>query len=253
MSYSVSKLAISLLSPLGIALAVWLLIIMLLKTGVRRFAAGAGLLCTAWLWIWSTPYASDAVTRYVEAGQPAIELRSIPLAQAIIVLGGAIAPANAHREYPDMGSAADRVWHASRIWKAGKAPLILLSGGSDPAESRTSEAEAMRVLLIDLGVSDQALVLEPRSRTTRENAKFSAAMLRGRGINQIILVTSASHMPRAVALFRAEGFDVIPASTDFQGRPRHAMHPALQWVPDTGALDASSRAIKEIVGRMLID
>ncbi len=80
---------------------------------------------------------------------------------------------------PDMGSAADRVWLAARLYKAGKAPLVLVSGGGDRAVYATSEAQAMRELLLDMGVPDAALVLEEDSRNTRENAVFSARVLAG--------------------------------------------------------------------------
>jgi uncharacterized SAM-binding protein YcdF (DUF218 family) len=96
---------------------------------------------------------------------------------------------------------AGRVWYAARLFHAGKAPLVLLSGGGDLERQAFSEARAMAVFLQDLGVPAQAIALEKTSRNTRQSAAFSAALLKSRGIEHILHVTSVLHMPRAVALF----------------------------------------------------
>ncbi len=126
--------------------------------------------------------------------------------------------------------------------------LLILTGGHDPQYRATSSAEAMRRFMSALGVPDSAMVLEERSRNTTQNADFTADILAERGIGRILLVTSALHMPRSVALFKAQGLKVIAAATDHEVRPLQAWR---NWLPDTDALDGSSRAIKEIVGRLV--
>jgi uncharacterized SAM-binding protein YcdF (DUF218 family) len=151
------------------------------------------------------------------------------------------------RLYPDLKAAGDRVWHAARLYRAGKAPLIVLSGGTvNPGEM--PEALAMRQFLGDLGVPASALLLESRSQTTTENAADTARLLQQRGIRTILLVTSALHMRRARGLFERAGLQVIPAPTDYE--VVHRPWRVLDVVPDTEALDGSARAIKEIVGRL---
>jgi len=97
-------------------------------------------------------------------------------------------------------------------------------------------------------VPDSAMVLETESRNTTENARFTADILQERGIQRILLVTSALHMPRSVALFERQGLEVIPAATDHEVRPEPVWR---QWMPSTDALDGSGRAIKEIVGKLV--
>src|SRR5690606_3989740 len=109
---------------------------------------------------------------------------------------------------------ADRVWHAARLYHAGKAQRLLLSGGT-VRTGDGSEAEAMRRLLLDLGVPDEALGLEDASVNTSSNAARTAELLRAAGIDHILLVTSALHMPRARAAFERTGLTVFPAPTDF--------------------------------------
>lgn len=241
------KLIIALISPLGTALVLGVLALGLAWLGRVRWAWRLGAVALVWLWVWSLPVASQALRRTLEAEYQAATLETLPMAQALVVLGGGIRPAAHGEREPDLQQGADRVWHAARLYRAGKAPLVVLTGGSNAAVSATSEAQAMRVLLADLGVPDSAVLLEERSRNTRQNAAFTAELLRPRGVQHILLVTSALHMRRAVVLFEAQGFQVTPAATDFEAR---VVVQAVDWLPDAGALDGSARAMKELVGRL---
>jgi uncharacterized SAM-binding protein YcdF (DUF218 family) len=70
--------------------------------------------------------------------------------------------------------------------------------------------------------------------------------MRESGIENVFLVTSALHMPRALGTFRAAGIEAVPAPADFEVMPETA-HP-LRWMPDAEALQDSSRALKEYLG-----
>jgi uncharacterized SAM-binding protein YcdF (DUF218 family) len=207
-------------------------------------------LAFVWLWAWSMPMLSHWLRGAVENQYPQVPIAAVPQAQAVVLLGGGVSPPPIGGSEIDLHSAADRVWYAARLFHAGKAPLLILSGGADPERHAYSEARAMATFIVDLGVPAQAMVLEEASRTTRQNATFSAALLKASGINRILLVTSALHMPRAVALFTAQGLQVIPAPTDFEASqpPPPGL---LAWLPDAMALDGSGRAIKEIVGKFV--
>lgn len=213
----------------------------------RRAAAGWGVLAVLWLWVWSTPVVSHGLRHAMESRYPAVPVDDVPQAQAVVVLGGGVAPPEVPGGLPNLHAAADRVWHAARLMRAGKAPWLLVSGGHDPALSAYSEAQAMQGLLVELGVPRQALLLEGHSRNTRQNARYSAQVLQPMGVRRIVLVTSALHMRRAVSLFEAEGFEVIPAATDHEARQRFT---ALDALPDAEALNGSARALKEWVGQL---
>jgi len=255
------KVVITLVSPLGTALLLWLAALgmwfpALAMRGVRsRLAWALAALGSLWLLVWSLPVTSHAIRAKLESDYPPLELAQMPQAHAIVLLGGGIRPSEYAGQMPDMGSAADRIWLAARLYKAGKAPMVLVSGGGDRSLYAKSEAQAMRELLLEMGVPDAALVLEEESRNTRENAVFVARLLRNRNSGlvsareeqvRLLLVTSALHMFRARALFDAQGLDVLPAPADHEARHRFA---ATDWLPDTDALDGSSRAMKELVGR----
>lgn len=243
--YLFSKVAIALISPLGAALTLALLALLLGAWHSRRWALGLGSAALLWLWLWSLPAASNWLIGQVEARYPVVPVQALPTAQAIVVLGGAMRAATLAQPLPGLSAAADRVWHAARLYHAGKAPLLVLSGGTDPRVNLTSEAEAMRLLLHDLGVPDAAMLLEGNSRTTQENVRFTVDLLRQRGIDHILLVTSALHMRRAIGHFEAVGLRVTPAATDHEA---NQVPGVLGWLPDAGALDKSGRGLKELVG-----
>jgi uncharacterized SAM-binding protein YcdF (DUF218 family) len=126
--------------------------------------------------------------------------------------------------------------------------LLVVSGGRLPwRDEEAPEAVAMLVFLEDLGVAPDHVLLEGRSGTTRGNALETRELLRQRGIKRVLLVTSALHMRRAVTAFRAVGIDVVPVATDHEVVVR-ASTPALEYIPDAGALEGGSRAFKEYLG-----
>ena len=236
--------------PLLTALLLGVIAGILLWRGRRR---GGGLLLVAalgWLWLWSTPAFSDWLRATLEQRNRPVLVSQTPGADAIVVLGGAVsAAAPPERPYPDLGAATDRIWHAARLYQGGKAPWILVSGGNLSWNGiDRPEADVMSELLQQLGVPATAIQQESRSRTTRENRDNSLPLLRARGVRSILLVTSALHMPRALALFRATDLQVIPAPTDVEAIQRDNAHP-LRWLPDAQALADSSRAFKEYLGR----
>ena len=200
-----------------------------------------------WLWFWSMPVTSHRLASQIENQFPQVPIEALPHAQAVVVLGGTVSPPMIGYAEIDLKSGADRVWYAARLFHAGKAPLVILSGGGDLERQAFSEAHAMAVFLQDLGVPAQAIALEETSHNTRENAALSNTLLKARGIEHILLVTSALHMPRALALFKAQGLQVTPAPTDFEAgqEPPPGL---LAWLPDAGALNGSALAMKELVG-----
>lgn len=246
--FVISKLAIAIISPLGSAILGGLLALLVGFLGFRRLALVLGVLSVAWLWVWSLPATSYALRGYLESQYPPMAVDATPEAEAVVVLGGGTWPMQFDQPYPNLGAASDREWHGARLYQAGKAPFLILTGGYNPQFSATSSAETMRRFMSDLGVPDSAMVLEDQARNTTENALFTAQILRDRGIKRILLVTSALHMPRSVALFERQGLEVVPAATDHEVRPQPAWR---RWMPSTDALDGSSRAIKEVVGKLV--
>ncbi len=248
----VSALLTALISPLGSALALGLLALLLGLTRWRMAAALAGMAGMVWLTAWSLPVTANWIQAHVSRDHAAVisdqQIAATPTAGAIVLLGGGVSPPTPTRPWPDLGEASDRVWQAARLWHAGRAPLIIASGGHDPLTHTQSEADAMRTVLRAFGVPDSAIVVETRSRNTRQNATDTAAVLADRGIRRVLLVTSASHMARSVSHFRATGLEVIAVPADYESIDFADLR---RFIPQAEALHLSARALKEWVGQLV--
>jgi len=133
--------------------------------------------------------------------------RPVPqAAAAIVVLGAKVLDSG--RPSPALER---RVEAAAELFKQRLAPLIIFSGGAFGA--LPSEAKVAQQLALQLDVPPQACLLEAESHTTAENARFTAQILRARGIQQVLLVSDDFHLLRAVLLFRREGVATIPVAS----------------------------------------
>ncbi len=141
----------------------------------------------------------------------------LPANSTIVLLGGGTESQQYPRQMTETNGAGDRVLYAAKLYQSGVADQILLSGGNIEwsGTRTTTPAQDMEELLLMLNVPQDALILQSRSRNTAEDALFSSEILQEKNIKEIILVTSASHMMRSVALFEKQGISVIPAPTDY--------------------------------------
>jgi uncharacterized SAM-binding protein YcdF (DUF218 family) len=246
--YRLSKLLTQLASPLPLALLVLVVAFVLLardRTRAARRWLAAGI---AALWIASLPVVSFHAIRSLEAPFPPVPVADVPQADAIVLLGGAVAPPHPPLHWMDLNDAVDRIFHAARLLRAGKAPFLVVSGGGGPyTGGPQTPADSMADVLVELGVPRDALVLETRSRSTAENARFSKPLLEARGARRVLVVTSAAHMRRSLAVFRSLGFEAIPAATDYATGLIDYGLPSV-WIPDAGCLRGTTSALKEYAG-----
>jgi uncharacterized SAM-binding protein YcdF (DUF218 family) len=170
---------------------------------------------------------------------------------AIAVLGGAIIPAYPpYRDFPGLTEASDRLWLTARLFHRGLARRIIVSGGSFLSQrngAATTEAEAMRLFLVDLGVPPDAIVSEGASLNTIENIRNIQALVSG---GRVALVTSAVHMPRAVRLAAQARLDVGAFPTGYSAVPA-TRDPWSLWLPSLGSLSVSLGALHELVALAL--
>jgi uncharacterized SAM-binding protein YcdF (DUF218 family) len=136
----------------------------------------------------------------------------------IIMLGGATAGrVSTARGVVEFNEAGDRLAETLKLAQLYPQAKIVLSGGSGllVADEETEAVTAQR-FLTDLGVGPSRLLLERESRNTHENAALTLAMLGGGAEGNVVLVTSAFHMPRSVGIFRKAGLEVIAWPADYR-------------------------------------
>jgi uncharacterized SAM-binding protein YcdF (DUF218 family) len=243
-----SKLLPALVFPPGLTILL-LLAAAILRKRRPRLATAVVMVAIVSLYALSIELVAGALQRNLESSYPAVDISTLPKSDAIVVLGGYLHPAGGSRRYNEFTEASDRIWMGAMLYRAGKAPFILLTGGNVGflGTRGTPEAVAAKQVLEQWGVPEQAILVEPRSLNTHENAAFSKVILTARGARQLLLVTSAMHMQRAAAIFRREGMEVTPVATDYQtgwGEPDLLF----QFVPDADALAHSKNALREWIG-----
>lgn len=199
------------------------------------------------LGLFSTPYGALLLVSPLENQNPPL-LQLPASAQAIVVLGG-----NRRSNPPEYGGldapaylTLARLQYAARLQRSSGLP-ILVSGGSPDGSSESEAAVMARSLREDFGIPVRWQ--ETQSATTAENAIHSVKLLRQAGVQHILLVTDAIHMPRALASFRAAdaGLSVTPAATVFFSRERMTLNDLL---PHGEGLRRSGYAFHEWLGML---
>jgi len=262
--YYLNKIVGAIVNPITMTLILLVIGMILCAKGRKRLAlgfVGSGVL---WLWLWSTPMMYRWVGLGLEREWPVVLAEDAPKADAIVILGGGMGANTNVYKYAEMWGGADRVWHAARLWKAGKAPIVIASG--------TGERESTVPFLRELGVVESAIVVEDKARNTEENAKFVEEILTqrrrdaegGEGGDEVkvkikgeemgkrvLLVTSAWHMRRSLLMFKryAPNLDVIPAAADYEALVKTGDgFCVVDLLPSAEYLSANSYCFKEYIG-----
>ncbi|AHV98307.1 YdcF family protein [Paenibacillus sabinae] len=246
----VIKFIYSFVLPPGIfVLLLTLLALWMLWKKQRGFAALL-LTVTLLLYLSSIPLISDPLMRTLESKySPPAQVQG----DCLVVLGG-----GATQGTPDVdgegnlgGSAANRLITAVRLHRQTGLP-VLFSGGQVFADSG-NEAYIARRQLIGLGVAEQNIIAENRSLNTAQNAEYTAALLKEHGLSRPVLITSAFHMPRAVAEFRRAGLTVQPYPTDYHASAvSAAAWYAGKLAPSPGAIETVGGVLKEYIGSLAV-
>lgn len=229
-----------------------LLAVLGLLLATRRRALGlatafAGVLALGFL---ATNTGALLLARHLLPPQAPLSSQQAASAQAIVVLGGGVLPQAVEYGAPQPSEPTlARLRYGVRLARQTRLPLAFAGGvgwaaaGTDTA---TEGSVARRVLQEDYGITPRWV--DDRSRDTRENALRMAELLQPAGVRRIVLVTDATHMPRAQAHFQAAGFEVLAGPTGF---PIVRDRQLLEWLPSARGLTMSRTVLREwLAGRV---
>ena len=251
MNLFLSKLLPVFVLPVGLACSLIALALIAQLFRWRRLALASTILGLLVIWVSSTPVFARLIYAQLENRYPPIAIEMLQRTDVAILLGGSVGPQRPPRLAPELDDSVDRVWHAAELFKAGKVDRILITGGNLPwKEVGTPEADLTADILVSFGVPRDALIIENKSRNTFENAHFSRPIWEEAGFELGYLVTSAAHMPRALAIFRKAGYLVEAAATDYQVSYPIA-ESVLDWLPSHEALVLTTNAMKEAIGTLV--
>ena len=223
-------------------LAMWYVAWRLYKKREKRLAAMLAALVFVF-YLFCTSLVSERLMGALESAYTPPEN---PQGDVVIMLGGGALP-----DTPDVSGQgtlcslpANRLLTAVRLQKELAVPIIL-SGGQVYSDSGPEAVIAKRILM-DLGVPEDKIIVESKSINTTQNAKFSTEIMRERGLNKPILVTSAFHMRRSVLNFAKNGMEVTAYPSDYRVNLHHDFH-YNKLRPSVAALDDNVLVLQEVL------
>lgn len=202
----ITKFFLQFLNPLGFVAFVLFVTLFLIKKKPKT-AIWFVLICLLIIAVLGNPYFSTFLTR-------SMEWRHMPSlnpsrADAILLFADGVSPAHTPRQRVELDGEADRALYAAQLYQQQVAPVIIVSGG----QLRTSSA---KTLLMELGVPEDALILQDGSSNMRDDVALSTELILSKDFKDVLLVTSALQMDRAMLLFKETVLNIIPAPTDYE-------------------------------------
>jgi uncharacterized SAM-binding protein YcdF (DUF218 family) len=189
-------------------------------------------------WGWVPSYLLGRLQSTPRLAQPQWKSRNV-----IVLLGGGHVRWTGG-EWSSSLFGMSRVRESARLYNGCRTRTTfckLLVSGGDPKKLGTTEAEVMRDELLELGVKAPDILIENKSRNTFQNAEFSAPLVREQGADQVVLVTSGGHLPRATLFFSHFGIQVEGAPSDF-------VHVERSMFPSAQNLFYTDLALHETIG-----
>jgi uncharacterized SAM-binding protein YcdF (DUF218 family) len=211
----------------------------------KRFARPLLVVLLSLFYIVSIPLTSDLLMRWIEVPRSTRTAlrRSYDVA---VVLAGMVDLRISNGDFVEYNESIDRILQGMRLVQSNQAAVLLISGGSGMlADQSVRESPLLAEFAARWGLSRARIIVESESRNTHENARYSAEIIRRRGFQKILLVTSAFHMRRALACFRKQGLDPDILPVDF--RSAGGVDPG-SFIPSSGALELTRQAMREIMG-----
>jgi uncharacterized SAM-binding protein YcdF (DUF218 family) len=232
-------------SPLSLLLVLGAGLLLCIRPSSRRIRT-CFLAVVAGFWLMTTWLGATLLTAPLVRGLSPLQSRAqAGGADVVVLLGGGASTFSAGGRVVGVltPTSAMRALEAARVSDLIGARLVVASAGIPrPDLQLRPESEMLRDALVAAGVPPDRIVQESDSKTTREQAERVPAMLRAHGASQFVLVTSPTHMRRALALFRAAGYDPVPSISLIRSEQ---IPPPSFVVPSDDALRESGQAVYE--------
>ena len=171
-------------------------------------------------WVFSTPACAERLMAWGGNGyRPLTRAADARGADVIVILGSGSATYQAGGQHVNViaWQGALRVLEGARLYRLLQQPMVIVSGGvTSPVEGARPASEAMRDAIVQLGVPPDHVIMESESKTTRDEAMIIRQLLNDRADRPIVLVTSATHMGRALRVFRSAGLNPVPSASPYK-------------------------------------
>ena len=196
----------------------------------------------------SLPIISNKLIFFLEKDYSRKEISNVSKADAIVVLSGMVSTikTNGRIKY-EFNNAVDRILSGIDLFKEDKASFLILTNGKLPWSLGIPEGEYLKKFSIKFGIPEDRILLTDNVQNTGQEAKSVRKLLKTNKAN-IILVTSAFHMPRAKKVFEATNIKVIPFAVDFRTSIKKIT--IIDFIPSANSLKDTSNFFREMIGRL---
>ena len=196
----------------------------------------------------SLPIISNKLIFYLEKDYSLQSIKDVTKADAIVVLSGMISTITTKEKLSyEFNGSIDRILSGIDLIKKDKASFLILTNGKMPWSIGIPEGEYLKDFSIKYGIPEKKILLTDNVQNTDQEAKAVAKLLNTNKAN-IILVTSAFHMPRAKKVFEAANIKVIPFAVDFKTPIKKIT--IIDFIPSANSLKDTSNFFREMIGRL---
>ena len=196
----------------------------------------------------SVPIISNKLIFYLEKDYSLQSVKDVTKADAIVVLSGMISTINSKEKLSyEFNDSIDRILSGIDLFKEDKASFLILTNGKMPWSVGIPEGEYLKDFSIRYGIPEDRILLTDNVQNTDQEAISVKKLLKTNEAN-IILVTSAFHMPRAKKVFEAANIKVIPFAVDFKTLIKKIT--IIDFIPSANSLKDTSHFFREMIGRL---
>lgn len=235
----INKVLPIILSPLGI-ISAFIILGFVSRKMVYPFIG------LALLWFFSMPIVSSSLIGFLEKNQRIESSTNISEHKTVVVLSGMVVTLmHGDKIYYEFSGAVDRILAGIDLLKSGKAKNLILTRGHLPWSKGQPEGEFLSKFAQSYGINEKNIILTRTVQNTDDEAKAISQLIHKN--EQIILVTSAFHMPRAQAVFENQGIQIKPFPVDFRKATKKVS--LLDFLPQSNAFADSSMFVREMIGR----
>ena len=205
---------------------------------------------TCLLYLLSIPLVSNVLVYSMERQYQLPSQEVLKKVDIMVILGGGVMSSGGFRRYPEAsGATYSRVFNGIKIFRQSVAKVLVLSGAGGHRDGETN-ADVMKNIAIALGIPENKIITEGKSRNTMEHAIELAKLFPLEERMRIDIVTSALHMPRAVQAFRKKFSKnaIVPIPVGYIYSPLKYSFKNL--IPHSNSFSTSSYAIHEWIGML---
>ena len=196
----------------------------------------------------SVPIISNKLIFYLEKDYSLQSVKDVTKADAIVVLSGMISTIKTKEKLSyEFNGSIDRILSGIDLIKKDKASFLILTNGKMPWSVGIPEGEYLKDFSIKYGIPEDRILLTDNVQNTDQEAISVKKLLKTNEAN-IILVTSAFHMPRAKKVFEAANIKVIPFAVDFKTPIKKIT--IIDFIPSANSLKDTSHFFREMIGRL---